>query len=225
VDLDHFELTERIPLAPESGVVLPSAPEVPVLAFLARSPELKGLPALTRALGTLLDLPWHLVVAGPKSFRSVEADLSRIGQSITNTGPNRQSDRWTYVPNIDSAALLAASSLVVQPTWRDPCSLTTLEALATGRRVLTTLDNGASTHVLAGVAAPEQGAFATSDCGSVIASTSDEGALGQALLEELTRAQNWSLKDARRVREQAALVPAEVSFQRMEALVRELAGG
>ena len=225
VDLEQFAPAERSTLGSVSGLALPGAPDVPVIAFLARAPELKGLPALTRALAGLLDTPWHLVVAGPKSYRSVEMDLARIGQPTSNSGVNRQSERWTYVPDVDPVMLLEASSLVAQPTWRDPCSLATLEALACGRRVLTTLANGASPHVLGATPAPETGAIATSDCGSVIASASDEVALRDALAEELARTQTWSLNDARRVREQAALVPAEVSFRRLEELVRELANG
>lgn len=225
VDLEQFGPNERTLMAPAPGVALPLAVDVPVIAFLARSPELKGLPALTRALAGLLDTPWHLVVAGPKSFRSIATDLARIGQPDSKLGTNYQSDRWTYVPDVDTAELLASSSLVVQPTWRDPCSMAILEALASGCRVLTTLAAGASSHVLGGTPAPNPGAFATTDCGTVIASASDETALQDALSVELARTQTWSLSDARRVREQAALVPAEVSFHRLEELVRELANG
>lgn len=198
-----------------------SFPEAPLLVFAAREPGLKGLPALCRALSGLQGLPWHLVVAGPAKFRSVSDQLALLGPKVSHSDSISQSKRWTYLPEADLAALFQGAHLCVQPTWRDPCSLTTLESLACGCRVLTTLANGASSHVLGNASAPVQGQVVTTDCGSVIASAADEDALANALRAELERT---PVNETRRVRERAALKPAEQTHAQLEALLEELRG-
>lgn len=161
----------------------------PILAFIAREPELKGLPVLTRALARMLDRPWRLVVTGPRDFAAVERYLLPFGPALTEPSPSgaRFGRRWIYAPSSDSALLLRAANLCVQPTWRDPCSLVTLEALSAGRRVLTTLANGAAPFVLDGQYGPRPQRLASSERGTVLYDVADESLLTEALRFELER--------------------------------------
>ena len=225
VDLERFLPREwRVGEGTREGVLADlfrgvASPKEPLLIFVAREPQLKGLPALCRALASLQDHPWHLVVAGPARFKSVESGLAQLGKQTTRAASIRQSERWTYLPEADVAALFSVATLAVQPTWRDPCSLATLESLACGRRVLTTLANGAASHVLCGEAAPQRGAVVSTTCGSVITDPSDDVALASALRFEFERGTS---NGTRRVREQAALFPAEQTHAQLEALLQEL---
>ena len=94
---------------------------------------MKGWPLLVRALATLRDRPWICVAAGARD------DVGRREASSSRTP-----ERFRVVPRRDALDLYAAADLFVQPTWRDPCPLATLEALACGVPVVTTDANGAA---------------------------------------------------------------------------------
>ena len=166
----------------------------PLLAFVAREPVLKGLPALVRALAGLQDRPWRLVVAGPRRFDEVERYLLPFGEpevlepARPGAEPVRSARRWVHLPEVDSAHLYQAASLTLQPTWRDACSLVTLESLACGRRVVTTMQNGAARRVLDGGIAPSPRVPTVSDAGTVLVDPADEVKLAHAIADELDRA-------------------------------------
>lgn len=134
VDLERFRpdqresrssaLRQRLDLTVPSGAVAP-----PLLAFLARDPELKGLPILFGALRGLLGRSWRLVVAGPKQPDPWRAQAARAGLPA---------ERLRFVSQVDSAELLAAADLLVHPTWRDTSGLVLLEALSSGIPAITT---------------------------------------------------------------------------------------
>lgn len=159
----------------------------PLLAFVAREPILKGLPALVRALAGLLDRPWRLVVAGPRRYEDVERYLLPFGEPEELEGGVRSAARWVYLPNVDTAHLYQAATLTLQPTWRDACSLVTLESLACGRRVVTTMANGAARTVLDNGIAPSARVATVSDAGTVLLDAADEPKLAHAIADELDR--------------------------------------
>jgi UDP-glucose:(heptosyl)LPS alpha-1,3-glucosyltransferase len=104
-----------------------------VLLFLGGAWRLKGFPVLLDALARMRDLEWTCVAAGAREEAAVRA-VRRAGLR----------DRVRVVPRSDPLPLYGAADLLVQPTWRDPCSLATLEALACGIPVVTTDANGAA---------------------------------------------------------------------------------
>jgi UDP-glucose:(heptosyl)LPS alpha-1,3-glucosyltransferase len=103
-----------------------------VLVFPGGNWTLKGWDVLWTALAEVGGR-WLLVAAGD------DADLIATPRGLC--------ERAVLLPRQDARDLWGAADLVVQPTWRDPCSLATLEALASGVPVATTDANGASDAV------------------------------------------------------------------------------
>ncbi|MCG3134849.1 MAG: D-inositol-3-phosphate glycosyltransferase [Planctomycetes bacterium] len=99
-------------------------PDAPVLVFAGTPLRLKGWPVLLRALPRV-EGRWHLLAVGP----------TRVPAPLRS--------RVTLAPRQDPRDLWAAADLLVQPTWRDPCPLATLEAAACGVPCVTTSANGA----------------------------------------------------------------------------------
>ncbi|MBK6688098.1 MAG: glycosyltransferase family 4 protein [Deltaproteobacteria bacterium] len=119
VDLDHFQPTP-----------LPRG-EPPTLAFIGSGFARKGLGPLLEALA--LGPKARLVVAGEdRDAARYAAQARRLGVELQLIG---------YQPDI--RPVLAAADLVVVPSLYDPYGLTVLEALASGRAVVTTKTTGA----------------------------------------------------------------------------------
>ena len=120
----------------------------PLLLFLGGAWRLKGWPVLLDALARIEDEPWFCVAAGAR-HEPAAAAVRRAGLA----------SRVRVLARQDPSPLYGAADLLVQPTWRDPCPLSTLEALACGIPVVTTDANGAvvpgpaATSVAAGDAA------------------------------------------------------------------------
>lgn len=108
----------------------------PVLLFLGGNWGLKGWEVAVQAMSRIRRLPWTCLAAGarPEQARSL---LKRFGLG----------ERVRVVPPQVPEHLYGVADLLIQPTWRDPCSLSTLEALASGVPVITTIANGASESV------------------------------------------------------------------------------
>jgi UDP-glucose:(heptosyl)LPS alpha-1,3-glucosyltransferase len=130
-----------------------------VLVFPGGNWGLKGWRVLRDALPRLGG-SWLLVAAG--------AGHERVA------APRDVAARVVLLPRQDPRDLWAAADLCVQPTFRDPCSLATLEALASGVPVVTTSANGASDAVSA------------TGAGAVVAA-GDADALAEAIDRELAR--------------------------------------
>jgi UDP-glucose:(heptosyl)LPS alpha-1,3-glucosyltransferase len=109
------------------------ANNVPVLLFLGGAWRLKGWPVLLDALTRLRGHAWTCVAAGARDEPAARA-AARAGLA----------DRVRVLPRQDPRPLYAAADVFVAPTWRDPCPLATLEALASGLPVVTTTANGAA---------------------------------------------------------------------------------
>ena len=106
---------------------------VPLLLFLGGAWRLKGWHVLLDALVRLRSHAWACVAAGARHETAARA-AARAGLA----------DRVRVLPRQDPRPLYGAADVFVAPTWRDPCPLTTLEALAAGLTVVTTDANGAA---------------------------------------------------------------------------------
>jgi UDP-glucose:(heptosyl)LPS alpha-1,3-glucosyltransferase len=106
-----------------------------VLLFAAHNFRLKGLDTVLRALARLPAPQLHLLVVGRGTIERYSHLADRLGVSgrVTFAG---------FVPDIREA--FAVADAFVQPTFYDPCSLSVLEAAASGLPVLTSRFNGAS---------------------------------------------------------------------------------
>jgi UDP-glucose:(heptosyl)LPS alpha-1,3-glucosyltransferase len=109
-------------------------PAHPVILFLGGNWRLKGFDVLAAALRDVPP-PWTLIAAGNGHGRVQAAEIAAGG------------GRVVVLPQQDARDLFGAADLLVQPTFRDPCSLATLEALASGVPVITTRENGAADAV------------------------------------------------------------------------------
>lgn len=145
----HRERT-RAELGVEAGVSL--------LLFFGGAWRMKGFDVLLDALARLVERRWVCVAAGD---RALQAERAAAAEGLAG--------RVRAISPRDPRRLYAAADLFVQPTWRDPCSLATLEALACGLPVVTTDANGA------GEALPRE-----SDAGEVVPA-GDGAALARAI--------------------------------------------
>ena len=166
VDLEKFHPRERL-IADGRGKQLREqlglGEQTSLLLFSAREPQLKGLPALLRALAACSDLPLHLVVAGVRRAARWQRRVKAL----------HLTERVSFIPNGDPVALSAAADLCVLPTWRDTSSLVVLECLAAGTPVITTERCGASTLI------------ASPAAGAVLADPADVKALEDAIRDQL----------------------------------------
>ncbi len=104
---------------------------------VANDPARKGVAELLRATAALQreGISIRAVVVGRSNPRSARRLAHRLGcgQSVS------------FLPAMsDIRNAYAAADVFVLPTWYDPCSLTVLEAMASGLPVVTTWCNGAS---------------------------------------------------------------------------------
>jgi len=114
-----------------------------LLAFAGNNYRLKGLEPLLRSLVLLRErfpkTPFRLLVLGRGNRRRYTRFAKRIGIS----------DLILFVGHVGEVEqFYAASDIYVHPTFYDSCSLTVLEALASGLPVITTRFNGAADAIL-----------------------------------------------------------------------------
>lgn len=108
-----------------------------MLLSAAQNFHLKGVHLTIRALSMLRRShpALRLVVAGGDDHAGFSALAAQAGVA----------DRVQFLGRVeDMPALFAAADIFVHPTLHDACSLATLEALASGLPVITTLRNGAA---------------------------------------------------------------------------------
>jgi UDP-glucose:(heptosyl)LPS alpha-1,3-glucosyltransferase len=114
-----------------------------LLAFAGNNYRLKGLEPLLRSLALLRErfpkTPFRLLVLGRGNRRRYTRLAKRIGIS----------DLIVFLGHVGEVEqFYAASDIYVHPTFYDSCSLTVLEALASGLPVITTRFNGAADAIL-----------------------------------------------------------------------------
>ena len=109
-----------------------------VILFVSNNFRMKGLVFLTRALAEIKkenSPPFRLLVLGrdrQDSYLGLARDMG-IFEEVIFAGSTDEPEKY-----------YGASDLLVHPTFYDACSLTVLEALASGLPVITTACNGAS---------------------------------------------------------------------------------
>lgn len=142
VDTQHFSPEKCAQLRTEMRGRLGLGADDLVLLHSAHNMRLKGLPTLIRATSRLRTEghPIRLLILGRRSTR-YERLSRRHG-----LGQHAQFPGWVE----DASAYYAAADACVQPTFYDPCSLVTLEALACGLPVITSRFNGMSELMASG---------------------------------------------------------------------------
>jgi UDP-glucose:(heptosyl)LPS alpha-1,3-glucosyltransferase len=123
-----------------------------VILFVSNNFRMKGLGSLMKALAKVKNggrPPFKLLILGrdqKDSYLRLAKGMGILGEVIF-AGSTNEPEKY-----------YGASDLLVHPTFYDACSLTVLEALASGLPVITTYSNGAS-----GIMTQGQEGFVISD--------------------------------------------------------------
>lgn len=109
-----------------------------VILFVSNNFRLKGLGFLMKALGKIKDgshPPFKLLILGRDRQNPYLRSARKMGisEEVIFAGSTNEPEKY-----------YGASDLLVHPTFYDACSLTVLEALASGLPVITSYFNGAS---------------------------------------------------------------------------------
>ena len=115
-----------------------------VLLFMANNFRLKGLGLLVRALGMLRDVR--------DTLRVVVVGRGRAWRYRNLAGRLGMEDRIAFVGQMNEPEkAYAGADMLVHPTFYDPCANVTLEAMASGLPVVTSIYNGAGELIEPGV--------------------------------------------------------------------------
>jgi UDP-glucose:(heptosyl)LPS alpha-1,3-glucosyltransferase len=175
-----------------------SAPR-PFLLHVAHNPRLKGLHRAVLALADReVPAELQLVHVGRKRPEDALRLARRTGVSARV---------WHAGPSDAMASFYRTAAALVHPTYYDPCSLVTLEALACGLPVVTTARNGAA-ELIAGTGA-----------GAVVASPDEVSDLARAIRCVLERGEQ-ARREARAV---AEAHPWQRHFEAMERVLENAA--
>lgn len=143
VDLGRFHPRNRDLIGGKKRAELGVGEETILLLFAGNNFRLKGVGTLIRALALLgksaPGVRFHLLIAGRGRAGRFQRVAARYGvtDAVSFLGP---------VTGME--AYYAAADVYVHPTFYDSCSLTVLEALASGLPVVTTRFNGAADAIL-----------------------------------------------------------------------------
>jgi UDP-glucose:(heptosyl)LPS alpha-1,3-glucosyltransferase len=164
VDLDRFHPRNRELYRERKRAELGIDESTLLLLFAGNNFRLKGMETLIRALTKLgSDFPekkFHLLVAGRGRAGRFRGLAERLGVE----------ERVSFLgPVTGMEAYYGAGDVYVHPTFYDSCSLTVLEALASGLPVVTTRFNGASDAIV------------SDEGGMVIEDPADAGELARAI--------------------------------------------
>lgn len=139
VDLDRFHPRNRERYRRTKRAAMGIDEDTILLLFAGNNYRLKGLEPLLQALVCLKRRfsrpPFRLLITGRGHASRYLRIARRLGVSDSTLflGPVREMERY-----------YAASDIYVHPTFYDSCSLTVLEALASGLPVITSRFNGAA---------------------------------------------------------------------------------
>ncbi len=139
VDMDRFHPRNRDRFRGSMRAHLKIDEDTLLLLFSGHNYRLKGLQTLLAALSVLKEtLPhqsFHLLITGRGQIARYRRIARKLGvlDLVTFLGPVKDMEKF-----------YGASDIFVHPTFYDSCSLTVLEALASGMPVITTRFNGAA---------------------------------------------------------------------------------
>lgn len=118
---------------PDPGPHPAAAGRVPVIVFLGRLGERKGVPELLAALASpeMAALAWRAVLAGdgPVADYRAAADALGLGDRVTMPG---------WMEEAETRALCAGADILVLPSHHEGMAMAVLEGLAHGLAVVTT---------------------------------------------------------------------------------------
>jgi UDP-glucose:(heptosyl)LPS alpha-1,3-glucosyltransferase len=143
VDLERFHPRNREIYRNAKRMALGINPETLLLIFVGNNYRLKGVGSLLRAMAILKkqfpNLPFRLLILGRGQRRRYMRLAKRVGVL----------DLTLFLGSVgEIEQYYAASDIYVHPTFYDSCSLTVLEALASGLPVITSRFNGAAEIIL-----------------------------------------------------------------------------
>lgn len=143
VDLDRFHPKNREVFRQVKRMDLGIDDSALLLLFAGNNYRLKGLEPLLHALIYLRrwfpNQPFHLLIVG----------RGRIGRYLRMARRLGVSDFTLFLGSVEEMEqYYAASDIYVHPTFYDSCSLTVLEALASGLPVITSRFNGAADVII-----------------------------------------------------------------------------
>ena len=139
VDLERFHPKNRAVYRARKRRELGIDEHTITLLFAGNNYRLKGLEPLLRAMALLQKRPLQ------RKFRLLVVGRGRIGRFARIARRLGISDCTFFLGPVEGMEeFYAASDIYVQPTFYDPCSLTVLEALASGLPTVTTRFNGAA---------------------------------------------------------------------------------
>jgi glycosyltransferase involved in cell wall biosynthesis len=142
------------------------AGDAPLMTFVARNPQLKGVDVLLEALQLMQGDPWSLMIAGPRDVRPLQRRAQLLFVDPLRVAIQSQ---------VDPVTLAAGADLLVHPSRRDSSALVVLEALACGTPALVSKCVGA------------QDAITCDDYGQVFPTDIRPPALAKLLQEQLAR--------------------------------------
>lgn len=200
VDIDRFHPKNRR-YREEIRVLHGIREEDVVILFVSNNFRMKGLGFLLKALAEIKKEdhpPFKLLVLGrdhPGTYQRLARKMG-IFEEMIFAGPTNEPEKY-----------YGASDLLAHPTFYDACSLTVLEALASGLPVVTTASNGAS------------GVLCHGEEGWVIGDPRDKEELKRGIrhfFDEKTRRQA-----ACRARERAEIFSKKVNVDRVIAICND----
>jgi UDP-glucose:(heptosyl)LPS alpha-1,3-glucosyltransferase len=168
-----------------------------IILFVSNNFRMKGLEFLIKALARIKGedhSPFKLLVLG-KDWKEPYLRLAKklgLSKEVIFAGSTDEPEKY-----------YGASDLLVHPTFYDACSLTVLEALASGLPVITTSSNGAS------------GIITHGEDGWIISDPADGNDLREALRYFFNR--DFRKEASEKARQKAEMHSAENNFQRMMA--------
>lgn len=130
---DRVRILPNASPAPEAAqAVQASADQPPNILFLGHVGPRKGVPELVRALAALpRTYPWRAVIAGNGAVEETRAEIERLGLSERVSLPG-----WVGPDKVRE--LLAASDIVVLPSYEENLPMSVIEGMAYGRAVVAT---------------------------------------------------------------------------------------
>lgn len=146
IDLQRFNLDRRSQYRKEIRYRYSVKEHDFLILFVANNFRLKGLKNLVYATSLMKKQMkpgtsfWVFVVGGGKKdyYKGLASRLN-TEEKIIFTGKSSEIEKF-----------YAAGDVLVQPTFYDPCSLSTMEAMAAGLAVITTSNNGAGEILING---------------------------------------------------------------------------